>query len=234
VQIVERAGADTAIVFFCGDGRGLGVPLRVIHQWFGRLPATLIYLRDPRREYYFSGLREFGPDRNATLAALRTIIGPRRVICWGTSSGAAAAFHFGLDLCAESVVAFAGPLNFSQAFNVYLRSAWLAARVRRAVPAALVDLRDAYARARRPPRALLVHADSYWDDRLHAEYMAGLPTVRLLPVCESRDHNVSSEVIARGWFERIIDWAWSVSDDLPSVIPAGMAPASRPSEGAAV
>ena len=227
VQIVERADADTVMVLFCGNRRGLGVPLRVVHQWFGRLPATLLYLRDQRREHYFSGLRAFGPDRDATLTALRGIVGSRRTICVGTSSGAVAAMQYGLDLGAESVVVFAGPLNFSQEFNLYLRSAWLASRLRRTVPAALVDLRRAYANAPASPRALLVYGDNCWDDRLHAEYMSGLPGVRLLPVQDNREHNIIAEVIARGWFDRVVDWAWSRTDDLPAVIPIGAAPAGH-------
>jgi amino acid adenylation domain-containing protein len=232
VQIVERPDAAAAIVLFCGNRRGLGVPIRVIHQWFGRLPATLIYLRDLRREHYFSGLRTFGPDRDATLASLRAIVGSRRTICVGTSSGAVAALHFGLDLGAESAIVFAGPLNFSQEFNLYLRTAWLASRLRRTVPAALLDVRRHYADAPKPPRALLVYGDNCWDDRLHAEYMSGLPGVRLLPVGDNREHNVVTEVIARGWFDRVIDWAWSRTDDLPAVIPVGAAPAHPSALGA--
>ena len=221
VHIVRRTGADTTVFLFCGNRRNLGVPLPAIHQWFARWPATLVYLRDPRRRHFFSGLDSFGPDRAAMVAVMREIAGSSRVVCWGTSSGAIAALHCGLDLGAEAVVGLAGPLNFAPEFNRYLRASWLVARLRATAPESAVDIRGRYADAARTPRTLLVYGDNNWDDRLHAEYMHGLPTVDLLPLQEYREHNVTTELIARDWFDRLVAWAMTpAAGPLPDVVEA--------------
>src|SRR5262249_2860088 len=134
VQIASHPAAEAVVILFCGNRLGLGIPRRAMHQRFARLPATLVYLRDFSRRYYCGGLERLGPDRASMVAALRRMGEARRVLCWGNSSGAAAALHCALDLDAECAVAFAGPFNFLPEFNVHLRSARPAARLRKAVP----------------------------------------------------------------------------------------------------
>ncbi len=70
VQIVARS-SDIVVLLFCSSGHNLGLPLPMIHRWFARLPASLIYLRDFKRVYFFNGVQSLGPSREATLAELR-------------------------------------------------------------------------------------------------------------------------------------------------------------------
>lgn len=224
VQIVRREGADTVILFFCGIQGALGIPLPAMHRWVGRLPATIVYLRDPLRAHYFGGLPLFGADRASSIAGLRDLaarLGGRRILCWGNSAGTVAALHYGLDLGAEAVAALGGPINFSAEFNVHLRSARLTARMRKEYPAEMADVRRLYADARRPPRALLVYGDNSWDDRLHAEHLGGLPSVTLLALQDCRNHNVVVDVIKRGWIGKLLDWMIEPEHaGLPGAIPA--------------
>jgi hypothetical protein len=209
VQIVPRKDAETVALLFCGDAQRLGIPLSAIHRWLGLISASLVYLRDFRRLSYITGLPSLGPDREATLASLCGIIsslGGRRTVCYGNSAGAFAALHYGLDLGSETVLSLSGFTNLSAEFNAHLRQAVNIGRLRRELPNGLIDLRRLYGTAHRPPRALLLYAQHNWDDRLHAEYLSGLPTVSLKAVENNDEHNVVVELIKRGEFAGLLDW----------------------------
>jgi hypothetical protein len=209
VQIVPRDDAESVLLLFCGGRHRLGGPLPLLHRWFAGTPAHLIYLRDFQRLFYLSGVPSLGPERAATLAALRNLVktlGGKRILCYGNSAGAFAALHYAVDLGAEAVVTMAGPTNLEVGFNAHLSYHHSALRVRELAPGATVDLRRAYEQAERPPRALLVYGDANWDDRLHAENMAELPTVTLAPLEGTSEHNVVTEVLRERRFDEILQW----------------------------
>jgi hypothetical protein len=209
VQVVERTGAETVVILFCDKYHGLGVSLSVIHRWLGRLPASLVYVRDFRRLYYLAGVSELGSDREATIAALGALarrLGARRILCYGNSAGSFAALDYGAALAAEAVLALAGPTNLLPEFNAYLRWMSSAERVREIAPSTVADLRQVYAAGTAAARLRIVYGEHDWDDRLQAENLAGLPKVELRPVEDYFGHNVSMELIRRGQFEESLDW----------------------------
>lgn len=229
VQVVPREASDALVVFFCGIHQGLGIPLAIAHRWMGRLPASLVYLRDRERDSFLGGLRQLGADRRAMVASLRDLaarLGARRILCYGTSSGVFPALLYGADLGAEAVLGMAGLVNTSAEFNAYLRSAWATARLREKFPEAAVDLRDRYGRGGTVPRVLLTFGDRHWDDRLHAEYLEGIAGVTLLPVERCDTHNVTTELIRRSAFDLLLDWLLTPGGvPLPSAIAAPARPA---------
>ncbi|MGH9240038.1 MAG: AMP-binding protein [Vicinamibacterales bacterium] len=223
VQIRVRDGSDTLLVLFAGHALGFGVASPLLQRWLNRVPATIVYLRDRRRRHYLRGIPAFGDERRATISALAYIgtrIGATRVLCWGHSAGAAGAIQYGLELGSEAVVSVAGPINFSHDFNVYLRWAWLASRLRRVAAGAMVDLRAAMLRAGRVPRTLLVYGDDYWDDRIQAEYLRGVPGVTHVPIANCDNHHVIRELLRRGWYEPVMTWLMTGGESpLPAIIP---------------
>ena len=65
VQIVPRKNAETVMLVFSGRGvPGLGMPTNMVHRWLGRLPVSLVYLRDlvdvSEFSYYLGGLLRSG------------------------------------------------------------------------------------------------------------------------------------------------------------------------------
>jgi hypothetical protein len=209
VQIVPRENAETVMLVFCGRAHRAGLPLNMLHRWLGRLPASLVYLRDFRQFYYLAGVVSLGDDRGATLTALRRIVsalGGRRVVCYGNSGGVFAALHYGLDLKAEAVLCLSGTTNISRQFNSHPVSGTGNGRASGKLPDAKVDLRRAYRIAERPPRARIVYAEHNWDDRLHAEYMRDLPTVTLQAVPGGTGHNVIMDLVRRGEYEGLLQW----------------------------
>ena len=112
VQIARRHGSNTVAFFFCGHAEKLGLPLNLMHQWTGRLNASVVYLRDFHRRHYLQGIKSIGATRADALIGLRLItaaLGGRRIVCYGNSAGSFAALHYGLELGAENVVCWPVP-----------------------------------------------------------------------------------------------------------------------------
>jgi pimeloyl-ACP methyl ester carboxylesterase len=222
VQVVPRAGSDTVLFAFCGRAHRLGLPLTAVHRWFSQIPANLVYLRDFRRVYYLDGLPGFGPTRDATLAAMRRLaasLGARRIICYGTSLGTFAALHYGIDLEAEAVLCLAGSTNLSPEFNAQRPRTAAMQRVQSELPGSVVDLRQLYASAQRPPRVFFVCSENNWDDRIHADYLAGLPCVTVDIIKNDDSHNVIIELIKRGKFPEVLNQL--MPSQKPAASPSG-------------
>jgi len=222
VQLVARPHADTLCLLFGGHNHSFGLPTPVLHRWLGRLPINILYLRDFRRCHFLRGVQAFGEGRAATHKAIdhiRRQLGVTRLVCWGHSSGAVAALQYGLELSAEAVVSVSGPINFNRDFNVYLRWSWLATRLRRIAMPSLIDIRQAWLERQRVPRALLVYGDNYWDDRLQADYLRGVPSITHLPIVNHADHHAVREIVRRGWYPKLLEWLIDGGCPLPSEIP---------------
>jgi hypothetical protein len=209
VQVVRRPNADAVILLFCAFPHLLGTPLSAIHRWLGRLPASLIYLNDPKNLAYLQGIQSLGPDRETTLAGLQEIIGSlgaRRILCYGDSAGGFSALHYGVDLGAEAVLGTGAITNVALEFNAKLRQVRRIMPLHRHFPGLSVDLRERFAAVRQPPRTLLVYAENNWDDRLHAWHLSNLSCVTLRKVPNYAKHNVTLELIQRNEYQSVLDW----------------------------
>lgn len=202
VQIVPRVGARAALIGFCGRAQKMGMPLNLIHRWFGRLGVHVIYLRDYQSTTYDNGIRSLATDLTGTLRALREIIadlGVKRLVCYGNSLGSYGALRYALELHAEAVLAFAGPTTLDPGFKDFSLLAQ-----RRVAPG--LDLRPLYHTASHAPRAHIVFGELHAFDRAHAINFAGLPTVSLemAPGCKS--HEVFLYALFNGRYERLVQW----------------------------
>jgi hypothetical protein len=213
VQIAARPGAELAILLFCGGGHRLGLPLSMIHRWTGRLPATLIYLRDLGRTRYLGGLASLGPDLQSTLMELRRLIaslGARRIACYGNSGGVFPALYYGQALGANAVMCLAGKTNHMPEFNAYAPGkAKYDENFVRDYASFDLDARRIYERAPSPPSVCIVYGQNNWDDRRHAEHMGELDCVKLSPVENYDGHDVVLELIRRDEYSRALDWLLS-------------------------
>jgi hypothetical protein len=187
----------------------LGLPLPVIHRWFARLPASLIYLRDFERAYYLNGVQSLGPSRDAAVTELRRIIAflnGRRIVCFGCSSGVFAALDFGLELGADAVLCMAGSTNLSLEFPIHANREMRFIASQSCFPVARLDMQVVYSSVARPPRVCIVYGQNNWDDRTQAEHMGVLPCVTLCELENCSEHNVTGEAILRGKFDGLLDW----------------------------
>jgi hypothetical protein len=202
VQVVPCAGAQAVLLGFCGRARKMGMPLNLIHRWFGTLRVHVIYLRDYQGFNYDRGIQALAPDLPGTLRKLRNAIadlGGRRVVCYGNSLGGYGALRYGLELRSEAVLSFAGPTNLAPDF---LDARW---RQQGHVSPGL-NLRPLYEAVNDPPRTHLVYAEHHVSDRAQAGNFSGLPTVSIETVPGAADHDVFLHVLFEGRYERLIRW----------------------------
>jgi pimeloyl-ACP methyl ester carboxylesterase len=202
VQIIPRTGASAALLGFCGRAQRMGMPLNLIHRWFGQLGVHVIYLRDYQGKNYDNGIRSLAPDLGGTLQALREVIaslGVQRVVCYGNSLGGYGALRYALELQSEAVLCFAGPTSLVPGVdNILLREQ------RGVVPG--LNLRPLYQRASCAPRTHLVYSEHHAFDRAQASNFAGLPTVSLEMAHGASGHDVLLHVLFHGRYERLIRW----------------------------
>ena len=209
VQVIKCDGAKTVILLFCDGADRLGLTLPLMHGWFGRLDASLVYLRDFHRCNYVRGISSFGATPESTLAGLRNIIASlqvERVVCYGNSSGVFGALSYALDLEADAALCMGGATNLSPEFQSRAPREQRAAQLRAEVPGVDLDLRRRYSRASHPTRVHLVFGQDYREDRRHAEHMAGLSSITIQPIENFDQHTVIVEVIRRGQFEEMLRW----------------------------
>ena len=221
LQVVERSGSKTVIFAFCGRKQHIGMPLRLFQRWMSHLGAHIVYLRDFNDSHFIGGVRSLGSQERTTAALGRLAgkLGAERILCLGNSSGGYGAKLYGLRLGAEKVVSFSGAASLDPGFNLHLNRAAAAIVVKQAFPDARLDLREAYLAASRPPRTQLVYGAQAWDDRIHAEHMAGAPGIELLPIEDYAGHGAVAELVNRGRFGPLLDDLARPSE--PAVVAAG-------------
>ena len=206
LQVVPRDGARTVIMSFCGHRHQLNMPLWLFQRWMSKLDASVVYLRDFGDMFYVGGVRSCG-SFGATAERLRQVmgeLGAHRVVCIGNSSGAFGAMLYGLELGADHVFGFSGAYNMTSDFNTYLNRNEAAVRLAETHADVRLDLRELYLGSARRPRAELFYGDKCWDDRIHAEHMAGVPGIELKPVQDYAGHGALPELIQRRQFDEVL------------------------------
>ncbi len=206
LQVVPREGARTVVLGFCGRRHQLNMPHWVFQRWMAKLEVSVVYLRDFNDLSYVGGVRSCG-SFEATAERLHQVVGElgaQRVVCIGNSSGAYGAMLYGLELGVDHVFGFSGAYNMSLEFNTYLNRNEAAVGLAEAFPDARLDLRELYLAAARRPPAELYYGDKCWDDRIHAEHMAGVPGVELKPLRDYAGHGALPELIRRREFDEVL------------------------------
>jgi hypothetical protein len=119
IQIVRRPNCDRVILCFCAMNGTLGLPLNFVHQWLGRLPASLVYIKDFRNLRGGCGFPTLGPDRASAITAFRRVandLGAVNIYTLGVSLGGFAALYYGLELEAVAVLSLAGATDYTPSF----------------------------------------------------------------------------------------------------------------------
>lgn len=208
VQVVPRPGSRTVLFVFTGGAHRFFGPLVVMHQWFRRLDASIVYLRDLDGMFYAGGIGSLGPGYDDTIGGLFGIVGSlgaARILCTGSSSGAFGALRYGLDLSAEGVLSLSGPSRLDSSGQRVLM------RQRRRRPSAIpidpdtLDMAAVYRRARRRPSVRMTFGERNEIDRTEAENMAPLAGVLLDPIPGVEEHNILPS-LGRDGFEARLHW----------------------------
>jgi hypothetical protein len=209
VAVAARPGAPLAVFVFTGAARRFAAPVPLAHEWFRRLPASIIYVRDAYDMFYLAGIRGFGAGYRAAadgLAGLAADLGARRIVCIGNSAGGYGALRFGLDLGAARVACLSGPTIIDASLprlRERRRKEGLAADD---LDAGTLDLAALYGAAARRPSLRLVFGADNAGDRAEAEGMAKVPDALLLPLDGVAAHGILPDLVARGGFEPLLAW----------------------------
>lgn len=207
VQVVVRPNAKTVVIVFCGAAHNIGISLDDAHRFFSRLDASVIYLRDMKNRNFLSGVNSLGADTAATVAQLQTLvraIGAQRIVCFGGSAGVFGALLYGLALQADAALCLGGATNLTPEFNEYSEYLPQAMRLRGELPEAGLDIREHLIGAAAPLAVRFVYANDNWDDRRHAEHLAGLASITLQPIAGVKNHNVIERLLETGEFDGLL------------------------------
>jgi pimeloyl-ACP methyl ester carboxylesterase len=200
VQIVPRSGANCVLLAFCGRTQRIGMPIDLVHRWFGQLGVHVIYLRDYEGHNYDQGIRSLSSDMASTLQALREIIAGLRVsriVCYGNSLGSYGALRYALELEAEAALAFAAPTNLLPNFGNFIDKQNAESGI---------DLRPLYQNKSYPPRVHLMYGEHHPFDRAQAINFRGLPTVTLEMAPGWNHHDVFLHAMFVGRYEPLLQW----------------------------
>jgi hypothetical protein len=214
LQVAARPGAKTVVMVFCGRRHQLNMPLWLFQRWMTTCEVSVVYLRDFAETMYLGGVRSCG-SYEATVRRLGRIVEEvkgDRIVCLGNSSGGYGAMRYGLELGAERVFGFGAAVNMTPAFNTFLNRNEAAQRLAADFPEATLDLRELYLAAARRPETELFYGAKAWDDRIHAEHMAGVPGAALRPIPDYDGHGVLPELIRRGQFDQLLRGLASTGD----------------------
>jgi hypothetical protein len=185
VQIVHRTGAKTVIFAFAGTSGRLGLPLQMMHRWFGRVDVHVVYLRDRARQLYNEGIASLANDVQRSAELLSEIaddLKANHVCCYGNSVGGFGALRYSLIMRARAALVFSAPTNLTEAFCGASGLAKLRIKIG-------PDLRLLFLQSPEPPRGRLIYCEDQAEDSRQAENLRGLPTVWLDPIAGSSNHN---------------------------------------------
>ncbi|TAJ97411.1 MAG: hypothetical protein EPO10_27415 [Reyranella sp.] len=208
IQIVPRKGSRSVLFVFTGGAKRFSGPLVLMHQWFRRLDASVVYLRDHDGMFYAGGIGSLGTSYDYTIECLSEVarlLGGERILCTGSSAGTFGALLYGLDLSARRVLSLSGPSRLDESAQRVLE------RQKRRRPSAApidpgsLDMAALYGRAHRRPLVRMTFGERNTVDRQEAENMAHLPGVDLDPVPGVEDHDILSSM-GRSGFETRLNW----------------------------
>jgi len=202
----RNPNARKVVVIFTGAAHQFGAPLRVIHQWFRRLDASLVYVFDMDWTYYLGPVRGLGGNLDETAAALRAIVaelGGTSCYCVGNSGGGFGALLFALRLQARRTLAFSPPTAIRESLEGVRRKGVVLDGLVSARNE--VELREFYLASANPPPARIHFPGSNLHDTAEAENLAGLPGIELQPIDET-NHNLIPLFISRDLFFPALEW----------------------------
>jgi pimeloyl-ACP methyl ester carboxylesterase len=202
IQIVRRVNSDAVLLCFCAQQGTLGIPVNFSHLWLGRLPASLVYVKDFRNLYGGGGYPSLASDRAGSVRELRRIaesLGAARIYTLGVSLGGYAALYYGLRLGAAGALSLGGSTDLTPGTVERLGPPPAEyAGVLSQVPDYARNLRKLYEREQTTPKLLLAFSAGNPFDREQAQGMSGLPNVELVAVDDCAHHNVIDPLIRRG------------------------------------
>jgi len=207
VLVRRRSGSTRTIVVFTGVALRFWLSLNALHVFLRRLDANVIYLSDHTAAMYVNGLQSIGPGYGPMIEMLRKEIAKLHTTSLhvlATSAGGFAGLRAALDLEADTFAGMSIRSDLSPTssirMSVFERYVIKVCRY----PEMLVDLRPLVERSDFPRRILLYTGDHSKTDIAHTNNLRGIPRVDITQIENCRQHDVVSDMIARGTFMQML------------------------------
>jgi hypothetical protein len=204
----DRPESRVTFIFF----NGIFAPIHfaMVRARLCAINASCIYLYDDRIINYGLGIRQLGADLRGSDDALRTILRQfraERIITFGYSAGAFAAIRCALSLNAYGTVGFSPFTTFlDRDYRDDGRGRSLFDRVKQIAPETLFDLLPLL-KQKEPPLKIISFfsgsmAKDVWQSR-RLNILKDAYTIERKGDASLASHNVLSELIANGTFDRL-------------------------------
>jgi len=171
------------------------MPLAIFDRYLAPLNVTAIYLKDFNRLRFLRGIQSLSNDYAGTLAALRDLLNRyavKRLCTIGNCDGGFAAVRYGVELCAERIVAFSAPTYSPQDALTKIEQArnFMRNRLAAKVPGDMIDLKPFLESRRYRAQIALFYEEEDDRDRPQALHLKGLPGIRLHPQPGLSNHHL--------------------------------------------
>lgn len=211
VRIVRRPGARGTILVFGGFLGGLSyIPDRHLDGLLAKVPANVVYLRDPHGQVFFRGIPGLWQDDAAMQAGLAQLVaelGGGTVVTMGGSAAGYAALRAGLAIGAQQTLSFAGFVTLSTP------PADEAAHSRQGMEELMTGAADApdlrpLLLARPGYRFVQIIGDGYGPDLARAKLLDGIPQAQVIRLTGIDTHHVALPAITDGTMQRLLEAAF--------------------------
>ncbi len=196
-----------ALVCFGGNGeRNFTLP----HQLLNRLGIHIIFIQDSVRCFSLCEIARLGPDFETNLARIKLILHELEatsVYCIGISAGAFPALKFGLELDAQSVLAFSGTpsLNIADDPGATLAKYPQLRAISTKAPHLATSMVTEYTTRPAHPSVTMVYGGKNKRDAFFASHMKGIPGVKFAPIEGFTGHGAFTESVTRRIFPDLLD-----------------------------
>lgn len=212
IHLVRSPGAEVTVIAIPGLRDAFsGLPPRYLDTFFARRRFNVVYLRDPAKRLFLSGIAGVATDLRgvaAHLAELPEIRDAARLATLGVSAGGFVALRLGLLLEADRCLCFSAPTLLKDTARqtdgpmeaMMAQGAWYLGEV----PAAERDVLHAWP-TDSAMRATMFYCGGMKSDEAQAKRLVHPPTPEFVAVGESGDHHSLLPAIETGLFECYLD-----------------------------
>jgi hypothetical protein len=208
VLVWRKSGHRRTLFFFTGAARRNLPRIAMLHQTFKDLNCNLVYVRDHQKLWHMAGLAGMPSveplDMTKELLHVHRRLQGSDIVTAGVSVGGYAALRFGLYLGASASLGFSAYTNIVMDEPVLLKYPAVK-RLHDHNPLLPEDLLPLYEAATPAPKVTLCYGDANELDTRHAQHLASLPGVTLLPAAGWADHDTIKHYQATGRMRALMD-----------------------------
>ena len=208
VLVWRKSGHARTLFYFTGAARRNLPRIAMLHQTFKDLNCNVVYVRDHQKLWHMAGLAGMPSleplGMTKELQHIHQTLRGTDIVTVGSSVGGYAALRFGLYLGASATLGFSAYTNLVLDEPVLLKNPAVKL-LHDHNPLLTEDLLPLYTTASRAPKVTLCYGDAHEVDTRHAQHMASLPGVTLLPAAGWADHDTIKHYQSTGRMRALMD-----------------------------